>query len=81
MFLIDFSKALDYLAEALGSAVSVCFRRIDCGVFGDRVTFDIDGEVAYRVWRKGLVEKIYFDTWRNPEHKEIICEGNGEEVW
>ena len=83
MVLRDFSKALAYLVEALGSDVSMCFNKIECSIFGGCFVFSsILGQPPYyRVWRGGLVEKIYSDPWRNPDHREIICEGTGEEVW
>ena len=82
MFLSDYLYAINYLAAALGSDMSICFTQVSCNVFGNSFIFAVDGSnERYIVWRGGLVEKVYNDTWRNSDHKEIIKKGNGEEVW
>ena len=82
MFLMDYTKAINYLVSVLGSNASICFTQVSCNVFGNSFIFAVDSSTErYIVWRGGLVEKIYNDTWRNPTHKEIITKGNGEEVW
>lgn len=82
MFLCDYLYAINYLAAVLGSDCTMCFNKVSCNTFGNCFIFSADGTDAdYRVWRGGLVEKVYSDTWHSPEHKEVIKEGSGEEVW
>ena len=82
MFLMDYSDAVEYLSRVLESYTSVCFHSITCSVFGDRIIFTAeDGQTNYIVFRTGRVEVHYPDTWRNPEHKTILCEGNDRNIW
>lgn len=82
MFLIDYSRAIEYLSDVLESYTSVCFHSITCSVFGDRIIFTADdGQTNYVVFQTGRVEVHYHDTWRNPEHKTVLCEGDGEHIW
>ena len=82
MFLVDFVNACAALAAALGGNTTMCFNKISCNTFGNCFIFSADvSDAEYRVWRGGKIEKVYPDTWRNPDHREIICEGNGKEVW
>ena len=81
MFLSDYLCAINYLAAALGSDMSICFTQVSCNVFGNSFIFAVGSTERYIVWRGGLIEKVYNDTWRNPDHKEIITKGTGEEVW
>ena len=82
MFLLDYARAIEYLSDVLESYTSVCFRCINFSVFGDRVMFTAeDRETTYVVFRTGRVEVHYRDTWRNPEHKTIICEESDTNIW
>lgn len=82
MFLMDYLAVIEYLAEVLESLASICFQSIKPSVFGDRIILTADdGQTNYIVWRNGRVEVHYKDTWRNPEHKTILCEENGREIW
>ena len=82
MFLMDYLAVIEYLVEVLESAASICFHSIQSSVFGDRMIFTAeDGQTNYVVWRNGRVEVHYKDTYRNPEHKTILCEENRKELW
>lgn len=83
MFLSDYLYAINYLAAALGSDMSICFTQISCNdMFENSFIFTVDSSnERYIVWRGGLVEKVYNDTWHNPDHKEIIKKGDGKEIW
>lgn len=82
MFLLDYSGAIEYLSEVLESYTSVCFHSITCSVFGDRIIFTAeDRETTYAVFQTGRVEIRFSDTWRNPEHKIILCEENDRNIW
>lgn len=82
MFLLDYCVAVDYLSEVLESQTSVCFHSITCSVFGDRIIFTAeDGQTNYIVFRTGRVEVRFPDTWRDPNHKIILCEGSDRNIW
>ena len=77
MFLQDFQKAINILIAALGEKqYFICFESIAPSYDGKRFVFSIDKESYYVVdIHSGRVVKNYNDTWRNPEHMEIISEG------
>ena len=77
MFLLDFQKAIDILIAAIGEKQwFICFDSISHSYDGERFLFSIDKESYYVVdIYSGRVVKNYFDTWRNPEHMEILREG------
>lgn len=79
MFLIDYLDAINTLAECLGGACTCCFNEITAGF--DRICFKMsNGEKYVYFYQNRRVEKWYFDTWKNPEHKEVIYEGDEEEI-
>jgi len=77
MFLQDFQMAINILIAALGKKqYFICFESIVPPYDGKRFVFSIDKESYYVVdIHSGRVVKNYNDTWRNPEHMEVICEG------
>ena len=76
MSLEDYKKAIDILVSAIGED-TCCFVSVSASLFGDRFIFNIDSDTRYIVSiETGRITKEFTDTWRNPEHKEIICEGN-----
>lgn len=77
MFLQDFQKAINILIAALGEKqYFICFESIAHSYDGKRFIFSIDKESYYVVdIHSGRVGKNYNDTWRNPEHREILYEG------
>lgn len=79
MFISDYLVAFDILHEALESDFSVCFERIECSAFGDRVFFYPNRNSAERYSvniKTKSVQYLYSDTWRNPDHRVIISAGN-----
>ena len=82
MFLIDYQKAVNYLISVVGCA-SMCFKSVVTSPFGNCFIFNIDNaeDACLRVFRGGLIDKVYSDTWRNPDHREIITKGNEKEIW
>lgn len=82
MFLIDYSRAIEYLSDVLESYASICFHSITCSVFGDRIIFTADdGQTNYVVFQTGRVEVHYRDTWRNPEHKTVLRKEAKTNIW
>ena len=79
MFLGDYMEAFEILIDALESEYSVCIERIECSIFGDEFFFypQRSGAERYAVNIKTKsVQYLYADTWRNPEHRVIIKEGD-----
>lgn len=78
MFLQDYLKAIHILMIAFAEKqYYICLESIAPSYDGKRFVFSIDKESYYVVdIHSGRVVKDYNDTWRNPEHMEIICEGN-----
>lgn len=79
MFLYDYLKAIEILADCLESYYSICIDKIQCAVFGDWFFFypDRNNKEYYAVNVKtARIEYRYPDTWRNPDHRDIIQEGN-----
>jgi hypothetical protein len=78
MFLADYFEAINALMEHLGG-YSCCFNEIVAGL--DRMCFKMsNGEKYVYFYQNRRIEKWYFDTWKNPEHKEVIYEGDEEEI-
>ncbi len=76
MFLQDFQEVINILAKALGGKCTCCFQNIGVNVFGDKFIFTIDDNSHYVVnVETGRITKEFSDTWRNPEHMEILREG------
>lgn len=78
MLLQDYVKAIHILMIALAEKqYYICFESIAPSYDGNRFVFSIDKESYYVVdIHNGRVVKNYNDTWRNPEHMEVLCEGN-----
>ena len=78
MFLIDYLDAINTLAEYFG-AYSCCFDEIIAGF--DKMYFRMsNGEKYVYFYQNRRIEKWYFDTCKNPEHRDIIYEGDEEEI-
>ena len=76
MFLQDFQAVINILAKALGGKCTCCFKSISVNYFGDKFIFTIDENSFYVVnVETGRITKEFSDTWRNPEHIEILQEG------
>ena len=82
MFLLDFQKAIDILIAAIGEKQwFICFDSIGPSQDGLGFVFRINEDEYYVVnIYSGCVVKKYSDTWRNPEHMEIIKNGNRKEI-
>ena len=76
MWLSDFEEAITAMKEHCNYS---CFGAIQATIFGDCILF-IPAEITdfrfvyFRDSKK--IIKQYSDTWRNPEHYEIIYEGD-----
>lgn len=74
MFLGDFQTAIDGIIEYFGEFES--FTSIthswDCSKVIFKNLFD---ETYLYYIETGRIEKLYADTWRNPNHKDILKEG------
>ena len=76
MFLSDFEEAIAAMKEHCGWS---CFSKIETGIFGDRFIFTPHGRddfyFMYMRHNKNIY-KCYSDTWKNPEHYEVIYKGD-----
>ena len=74
MWLSDFEEAIAAMKEHCNWS---CFSKIEAGIFGEKLIFTPDGRndfyFVYMRYSKKIY-KCYSDTWRNPEHYEIIYE-------
>lgn len=76
MWLSDFEEAIAAIKEHCKWS---CFSEIQAGVFGDRFIFQPDDmKDFYFVYFRNSkrIVKQYSDTWRYPEHFEVIYEGD-----
>ena len=76
MWLSDFEEAIAAMKEHCKWS---CFSEIQAGAFGDRFIFQPhDMRDFYFVYYKNSkkIVKQYSDTWRNPEHYEVIYAGD-----
>ena len=79
MWLSDFEEAIKKVKAILGDC---CFMQAQWAWDGSKLIFYMntfiepnDGYLVY--FRKThRLEKWYGNTWKNPEHKEVIYEGN-----
>lgn len=79
MWLSDFEEAIKNVKAIVGDC---CFMRMDWAFDGSAVIFypntglEAD-DVHYIYFRKShRLVKRYADTWKNPEHKEVIYAGD-----
>lgn len=76
MWLSDFEEAVAAMKKHCGWS---CFSAIHGSAFGDRVIFlphDMnDFYFIYYTKNKSII-KQYRDTWRYPDHYEVIYEGD-----
>ena len=75
MWLSDFEEAIAAMKEHCGWS---CFSEIQASAFGDRFIFQPnDTKDFYFVYFRDSkkIIKQYFDTWRDPDHYEVIYEG------
>lgn len=76
MWLSDFEEAIAVMKEHCKWS---CFSEIQAGAFGDRFIFQpYDMKDFYFVYFRNSkkIVKQYSDTWRNPEHYEVIYGGD-----
>ncbi len=76
MWLTDFEEAIAAVKEIMGNC---CYTNISCSWDGSAFIFctsipDSTKLVYYR--NSGRIEIHYADTWTNPEHRDILKEGN-----
>ena len=76
MWLSDFEEAIAAMKE---HCIYSHFSVIQAGAYGDRFIFQLHNLkdfyfVYYRDSKK--IVKQYSDTWRHPEHYEVIYEGD-----
>lgn len=77
MWLSDFEEAIVTMREVLKECCGLM--KIEWTWDGERAIFSGEaGEKSYLVYfrKSHRIEKHYEDTWRNPEHKEVIYEGD-----
>ncbi len=72
---------LSNLANAIQRMIKLCgdqyFTHVSTSIYGDFVFETDDPDVWYVMSHKTFrIEKHFDDTWRNPEHKEVIYEGD-----
>lgn len=76
MWLSDFEEAIAAMKEHCKCS---CYSKIEVGVFGDRFIFTPDGIVdfEYIYFRNTkTIYRVYSDTWKNSEHKDLIYKGD-----
>jgi len=79
MWLSDFEEAIAAMKEHCKWS---CFAVIQASMYGDRFIFqpeDADSikDFVFIYFRNSKkIVKQYSDTWRNPEHYEVIYEGD-----
>ena len=74
MFLSDYVEAIQKMIEICGNGV---WYDVSCNFYGDFIfKTDIPDYYFIMSHKTHRIEKIYKDTWRNPEHKEVIYEGD-----
>lgn len=76
MWLSDFEEAIAAIKEHYTWS---CFSLIQCGVFGDRFIFQPNemNNFYFVYFRKtGSIIKQFSDTWKHPEHYEVIYKGD-----
>lgn len=74
MWLSDFANAIQRMIKLCGDS---CFKRVSTSIYGDFI-FETDSSDFYFIMshKTFRIEKRFEDTWRNPEHKEVIYEGD-----
>lgn len=76
MWLSDYKEAIEAMEAVFGDC---CFEQIKCSFDGERIIFctdNLDNLERYIYYRKtGKIIKAFNDTWRNPDHIEVIKEG------
>ena len=76
MWLSDYKKAIKEIEKVFGNC---CFEQIKGSLDGERIIFytsyldNLENYIYYR--RTGKIIKCFNDTWRNPDHIEVIKEG------
>ena len=76
MWLSDFEEAIAAMKEHYSWE---CFSMIQPNAFGDCFLFQPNGMKDFYfvyVRQTGTIIKCYSDTWRHPEHQEIIYKGD-----
>lgn len=74
MFLGDFQTAIDEMIEYFGEFES--FTSITHSWDGSKFTFkNLSDETYLYHIKTGRIERIYADTWRNPNHRDVLKEG------
>lgn len=76
MWLSDFEEAIAAMKEHCKWS---CFSVIQAGMYGDRIIFqphDLKDFYFVYMRQSKKILKCYSDTWRNPEHYDVIYEGD-----
>ena len=76
MWLSDFEEAIAAMKEHCNYS---CFDRIETNIFGGSFLFcPCNTSNFYFIYHRknGKIVKRYSDTWRNPDHYEVIYEGD-----
>lgn len=81
MWLSDFEEAIAAMKKHCNYS---CFSVIQVNDFGDRFIFqphDIKDFYFVYMRQSKKIYKCYSDTWRNPDHYEVIYGGDNYEVY
>ena len=79
-FITDYKEAIDFFTAHTKEEIDTRFiRSISPHQFEHSMIFTMDDGSTYHVSKqRGIIIHSYSDTWRNPEHREVVYDANEE---